>query len=436
MRFIDREHAGELLGRAVRELELEDAVVVALARGGVQVGARVARVLGVPFDVFVAREFGAPNRPEFIIGAVAEGDAQWVDRETADAEGLDAEQIARAVEAEQSRVLRQAQAYRKGRLLFDLRHRPVILVDDGIDSMGRVRAAIRGLRAQGADHVVLAVPMAPASTLNRLAPHVEEIVCLSMPEGMWAVDSWYDNDAPVEDNDVILALELAHDRMAPRPVLIPTRGASLDGLLTVPPNARAVVVFAHGGQSSRFSFRNRFVAEQLSEAGIGTLLFDLLTLNEYALDQLDQSLLFNVDLLTSRLVDAIDWVSSTVRPRRMGLFGAGTGAAAAFAAAARRPAVVEAVVSRGGRPDLVRAALPNVQAPALLVVGEKDREILALNRQSVPRMRRAPQFEIVNGAGHLFAEPGALEAVAQMTLEFFTEHLATPAHAETPFQDF
>lgn len=434
MRFRDREQAGDQLGERLRDLNLEDAVVLALPRGGVPVGARVARILGVPFDVFVARKLVAPRRAGFGIGAVAEGDAQWIDRETVASEGIGDEDIMNAVDAEQATVRGQVRMYRNGRLLPDLRHRPVILVDDGIATSATIRAAIEGLRLQGADHIVLAVPVAPPSILNRLAPKVEEIVCLSMPEGMWAIGSWYDDFEPVADSDVILHLDLAHDELKPRPVLIPTRGATLEGMLTVPLNAKGIVVFAHGGQSSRFSFRNRFVARQLSEAGIGTLLFDLLTINEYALDLLDQSLLFNIDLLTNRLVDAMDWLGANVRPqgRRLGLFGAGTGAAAAFAAAEKRPAVVEAVLSRGGRPDLARSSLPNVEAPVLLVVGGNDREILALNRQSIPAMRRAPQMEVIEGAGHLFAEPGGLERVAQLARHFFVQHLGTDPDLNAP----
>ncbi len=183
-----------------------------------------------------------------------------------------------------------------------------------------------------------------------------------------------------------------------------------------------VVVFAHGSGSSRLSPRNRYVAEVLHGHGLGTLLFDLLTDAE----SIDRRLVFDIPLLAERLEQALDWLGSrqeSGRPR-VGLFGASTGAAAALCAAAERPAEVAAVVSRGGRPDLAGAALGHVEAPTLLIVGALDAEVLELNREAARRMHCKTQLEIVPGATHLFEEPGALDAVANLAGAWFAHHLA------------
>lgn len=434
MRFRDRIQAGDLLGERLRSLGLKDAIVLALPRGGVPVAARVARKMGVPFDVFVSRKIGAPHRPELGVGAVAEGGMLWFDKRSAASVGLDDDGVERAAERERVEVVRRVQMYRKGRPLPDLRHRPVVLVDDGIATGGTVHAAIQALRALGVDHLVLAVPVAPPSTLGELAEHVEEIVCLSEPKDLWAIGAWYDDFKQVDDDEVLALLDAVHSPAVSREIVIPTRDAGLEGTLTLPAGAPGIVVFAHGSGSSRFSPRNRFVARHLSDAGLGTLLFDLLTSDEEAVDAIDASLRFDIELLTGRLVEAMDWLSSTVQPQgqRLGLFGSSTGAAAALAAAARRPASVAAVVSRGGRPDLAQASLAMVQAPVLLIVGGLDLDVLALNRQAAVMLPRSPRIEIIGGATHLFPEPGKLEAAAQVARAFFVEHLGSTATREAP----
>jgi len=199
----------------------------------------------------------------------------------------------------------------------------------------------------------------------------------------------------------------------------------LEGNLGVPQGAAGVVLFAHGSGSSRHSARNRAVAATFRQAGLGTLLFDLLSAEEEAMDAHTMLLRFDIALLATRLMCAVDWIGNRaeVRGLPMGLFGASTGAGAALVAAARRPAVVRAVVSRGGRPDLAGAALPSVQAPTLLIVGEQDPEVLALNRQAQQALRCANELEIIPGATHLFEEPGALDKVAQLACDWFLRKL-------------
>jgi len=208
-------------------------------------------------------------------------------------------------------------------------------------------------------------------------------------------------------------------------VSIPAGEVTLVGDLVVPAEAGAVVLFAHGSGSSRFSPRNRYVAGRLRTAGLATLLMDLLTAEEERRDRVRPGeLRFDVALLTERLVAAVDWLRSapSTRSLRIGCFGASTGAAAALDAAAERPAEVGAVVSRGGRPDLA-GALEAVRAPTLLIVGGADTAVLALNRGVLPRLRCEHRLEIVPGATHLFEEPGALEQVAGLAVAWFRRHL-------------
>jgi len=196
--------------------------------------------------------------------------------------------------------------------------------------------------------------------------------------------------------------------------------------LIIPQNAAALVLFAHGSGSSRHSPRNQFVARTLNDAGLGTLLFDLLTPDEEAIDMRTREHRFNIGLLAERLVHATRWVKQQKQTRdlRVGYFGSSTGGGAALVAAAELPQEVGAVVSRGGRPDLVGHALPKVQAPTLLIVGGDDDIVIELNEMARDQMRCKVKLEIVAGATHLFEEPGALEKVAKLASDWFDAHLA------------
>jgi dienelactone hydrolase len=211
-------------------------------------------------------------------------------------------------------------------------------------------------------------------------------------------------------------------------VRVPLGEVELAGILTVPPGARGVVVFAHGSGSGRLSPRNNAVAEVLVGDGLATLLIDLLTEEEELEDMRTARLRFNIPLLGRRVIGAIDWLESAsdVRELPVGCFGASTGAAAALVAAAERPQRVAAVVSRGGRPDLAGEALRRVTAPTLLIVGGNDPEVIRLNSQAQALLAGESHLEIVPGAGHLFEEPGALEQVARLTRDWFNRYLVGP----------
>jgi pimeloyl-ACP methyl ester carboxylesterase len=211
------------------------------------------------------------------------------------------------------------------------------------------------------------------------------------------------------------------NKILEKEVKIKLADVSLEGSLGLPSGAEGVVLFSHGSGSSRHSPRNNFVANLLRQSGIGTLLFDLLTEEE----DTRYETRFNIPLLTQRLIGATRWLIQEQKPKRLsiGYFGASTGAAAALEAAAKLPADVGAVVSRGGRPDLAMETLPFVKAPTLLIVGGNDFQVIDLNRLAYDQLTGKKEMDIIPGATHLFEEPGTLERVAELAVDWFTLHL-------------
>jgi putative phosphoribosyl transferase len=213
-------------------------------------------------------------------------------------------------------------------------------------------------------------------------------------------------------------------------VTVPANEGGLEGDLSLPKNTESVILFAHGSGSSRHSPRNQFVARYLNGLGFGTLLIDLLTKHEEAVDEVTRELRFDITLLSERLVKATDWIFSNLNMNniKIGLFGASTGAAAALVAAAARPNLVGAVVSRGGRPDLAGRALPAVHAPTLLIVGSNDFGVIELNEGALEKIRAPKKLELVPGATHLFEERGALEKAAGLAGDWFRSYLISQSH--------
>ena len=210
-------------------------------------------------------------------------------------------------------------------------------------------------------------------------------------------------------------------------VSVTVGSVSLKGNLGTPKRAEGIVLFAHGSGSSRSCPRNRYVAQVLREALLATLLIDLLTVEEEAIDLRTRHLRFDINLLATRLVDATDWLlqNPSTRHLRIGYFGASTGAAAALVAAVERPEAVGAIVSRGGRPDLAGSVLSRVQAPTLLIVGGSDRPVIEMNQSALAQLRTEKQLEIVPRATHLFEEPGALLEVARLASKWFLCYLTS-----------
>ena len=217
-------------------------------------------------------------------------------------------------------------------------------------------------------------------------------------------------------------------------VVIDAGGIALDGDLAVPSDARGLVMFAHGSGSSRHSSRNRHVAGELRRGNLATLLLDLLTPDEEQVDRHTRHIRFDIGLLAARLIGAMRWLDDNddTRGLAVGLFGASTGAGAALVAAARRPDRVDAVVSRGGRPDLAAEELPHARAPTLLIVGGRDTVVIEMNEQAMRRMKAPVRLEIIPGATHLFEEPGTLEQVARLAREWFVRYLGSNADAGSP----
>lgn len=220
--------------------------------------------------------------------------------------------------------------------------------------------------------------------------------------------------------------ELSSKSKSSSEIQIPIDSITLEGNLTIPEGVKGIVVFAHGSGSSRFSPRNRYVAQELQNEGLGTLLFDLLTAEEERIDMITAQLRFDIDLLADRLVSVTNWLLTNRETKNLniGYFGASTGAAAALIAAKEHANIIKAVVSRGGRPDLAEKALPDVKAPTLLIVGGEDYQVIEMNQWALDRLKaEQKELKIVSGATHLFEEPGTLEEVANLAGEWFKKYL-------------
>jgi len=442
--FRDRVEAGRRLAAVVAQLDLDEIgerngearptrepIVLGLPRGGVPVAAEVARALGTPLDVLVVRKIGVPTHPELAMGAIGEGDVRIVDDRLVSQIGSDKfEQVERV---ERRQLEERIRRFRGSEHVLDLRDRTVVVVDDGVATGSSARAACEVVRASGAAAVVLAVPVAPYDWTDRMGDAADRYVSVDTPFDFNAVGAFYADFTQVSDDDVTRILAQRdpdthrfgrNHRPTSKPhdeaVSIPVDSQSVEADLVIPADPVGVVVFAHGSGSSRHSPRNRSVAAALQRAGIATLLLDLLTMEE----ERHRANVFDVELLGSRLLVAIDWLADRpgLEHLPVGIFGASTGAAAALHAAAASDREVVAVVSRGGRPDLAGSALPKVTTPTLLIVGGRDEVVLDLNEQARARLGGPSRLDVVRGATHLFQEPGALEQVAELAADWFVEH--------------
>jgi len=444
MSFVDRTEAGRRLAEKLGHLRGSNAVVVGLPRGGVPVALEVARALGAPLDVILVRKLGVPFQPELGMGAIGEDRVRVINQEVMWETGVSAAELAEVERRERAELARRAERFRRGRSRIPLAGRTVVVVDDGIATGSTARAACQVARVEGAARVVLAVPVAPPDWTAELAGTADELVCVETPAPFFGIGMWYQDFTQTTDEEVVACL----DRAAASPVAgtvdaddppafdgeveVAVGPVCVPGHLMVPETSRGTVVFAHGSGSSRHSPRNRYVASVLNEAGLSTLLVDLLTTDE----ELDRSNVFDIELLAARLSAVTTWIRA--RPETsatpVAYFGASTGAGAALWAAADRGADVAAVVSRGGRPDLAAARLGEVRAPTLLIVGGADEVVLDLNRRAHRALRCESRLVVVPGATHLFEEPGTLEAVAGLARDWFLAHLgpADPGAVRSP----
>ena len=438
--FADRADAGRRLAERVDHLRGTDVVVLGLPRGGVPVASEVARSLATPLDVIVVRKLGVPFQPEVAMGAVGEGGVLVLDQDVVALAGVDRAELAAIERRERAELERRAQRLRGDRPPLSLTGQTVLVVDDGIATGATARAACRVARARGAARVVLAVPVCPPLMAASMRREVDELVVLETPADFAAVGQAYADFRPTGEEEVVELLRRSPQVVpAPTPtadrasaaadppvrdedVEVVTGPVHLAGHLTVPEHPLGLVVFVHGSGSSRHSPRNRYVAGVLQEAGLATMLFDLLTPDEEA----DRAAVFDIELLAARLARAAAWVREQPECRFLpvGFFGASTGAGAALWAAADPGADVVAVVSRGGRPDLAGPRLAAVRAPTLLIVGGRDEVVLELNEAAATRLRCEHRLMVVPRATHLFEEPGTLEAVAHLAGDWFVAHFS------------
>lgn len=430
--FADRIDGGRQLAARLRGLRDQNVVVLGLPRGGVPVANEVADALDAPLDVIVVRKLGVPFQHELAMGAIGEGGARVLDVEVVSATRVTESDIATVERRERSEMVARVARFRRNRDRIDLHGRTVVIVDDGIATGSTARVACHVARHLGAARVILAVPVGPVSTIENL-PEADEVVCLATPEPFTAVGNHYRDFSPTTDDAVIEILDAAAHRYggpgvgaAPARVVdvdvaIPVGSIQLEGHLHLPEATTGIVVFAHGSGSSRHSSRNQFVASVLNRAGLGTLLLDLLTPGE----ERDRANVFDIELLASRLVATAEWLTRLGETSRcrVGYFGASTGAGAALWAAADAGTQVAAVVSRGGRPDLAGPRLAAVRAPTLLIVGGADSQVLELNRHAQAQLRCPNELAIVEGATHLFEEPGTLAEAASLARDWFSRYL-------------
>jgi putative phosphoribosyl transferase len=439
MPFIDRQDAGRQLADRLQDYRGDDVVVLGLPRGGVPVAFEVAQALGAPLDVILVRKLGVPYQPELAAGAIGEGGVRVLDRDVLRHTQLTADELGAVERAERAELRRRTTRFRGGRTPVPLVGRTAIVIDDGVATGSTARAACQVARAHGARRVVLAVPVGAADAIAALRHDADDVVCLETPAWFRAIGQWYADFSQTSDEEVmqLLCREARRtDLTRPDPpardeeVEVFAGSIPLAGRLTIPENAVGMVVFVHGSGSSRHSPRNQYVSRMLNQAGLGTLLFDLLTHRE----ERRRDCVFDIEMLASRLVDVTDWLRDRIGGLRLGYFGASTGAGAALWAAADRRVGVAAVVSRGGRPDLAAPRLARVIAPTLFIVGGRDEIVLELNQQAQAAMSAETKLAVVPGATHLFEEPGALDQAGGLARDWFLRHLAAVAAFGSPVE--
>lgn len=432
--FENRSEAGRALAERLESFRGQDIVVLGLPRGGVPVAFEVAKALGAPLDILMVRKLGVSFQPELAFGAIGEDGARVINQAIVSAAHMSEDEMAGIEDRQRAELQRRSERFRGGRTPVPLAGRTAVLVDDGVATGATAKAACQVARARGAGRVVLAVPIGATDIDERFAGYADQVICLQKPDLFFAVGQGYRDFAQVSDDEVVDLLARARDgfraaasagaadppvrdeevRLAAGPV-------ELSGHLVIPERPRGIVVFVHGSGSSRHSPRNRYVADVLNEAGLATLLFDLLTPDE----ERDRANVFDIELLAQRLIGVTEWLATEPDTAALpvGYFGASTGAGAALVAAADPAVPVHAVVSRGGRPDLAGPHLHEVFTPTLLIVGGRDDVVLDLNRRAQAAIAGDCQLVVVPGATHLFEEPGTLAQAAALARDWFQRHL-------------
>jgi predicted phosphoribosyltransferase/dienelactone hydrolase len=369
--------------------------------------------------VIVVRKIGVPWQPELAMGAVGEDGVRVINKDVVRQARVPERELAEISAREMREVEARAVRYRGSRARVPLEGRTVVIVDDGIATGATARAACQVAKVHGVARIIVAVPVAPVGWTAGFDGVADECVAVETPASFVAVGAHYQDFDATEDDEV--EAYLAQQPAREDQVAVPCDGAVLRGTLSSPALPRGLVVFAHGSGSSHQSVRNRLVASRLVTAGFATGLVDLLTEAEAG----DRANVFDIEKLTDRLLVITRWLQQQTALDRLalGYFGASTGAAAALRATARLGDRVGAVVSRGGRPDLAESVLQEVRAPTLLIVGGADPVVLDLNKRVLSEFRCVTDLSVIPDATHLFAEPDALESVADLAAQWFGKYL-------------
>jgi putative phosphoribosyl transferase len=440
MVFADRADAGRRLAAKLGHLRGEPLVILGLPRGGVPVAFEVARALAAPLDVIVVRKLGVPFQPELGMGAIGEDGVRVLNPEIVRAARVSGEDIAVVEARERAELERRVRRLRGGRPRQPLAGRVAVVVDDGIATGSTARAACRVARAQGAARVVLAVPVAPPGWEAQIGADADEKICVDTPGMFFAIGQFYGDFSQTADEEVIACLQRAAPLAAgaragaadpddppasAREIEATVGDVKLAGRLAVPRQAAGIVVLAHASATGRHSPRSRYLSVVFHQAGLATLLADLLT----AAEQLDPAIVFDIGLLARRLAAVTQWVRAQpgVAGLPLGYLGTRTAAAAALRAAGEPGARVAAVVCRGGRPDLASARLASVRSPTLMIVAQQDEVLLRRHRQAQAELHCENRLAFVPGGSDLLEVPGALAAAAELSLDWFTSHLEPAA---------
>lgn len=420
MYFKDRRDAGEKLAAVLKLKAYEEPVVLGIPRGGAPVAAEVAGALDGTLAVIVARKLGAPGNPELAIGAITASGVTYVNTDIAGAIGASDDYI----EAERQR---QAQEARRREELFDghrrpsLKDRTVIVVDDGVATGATAIAAIRAVKAEGARHVVIAVPVGPEEMIDLLGREADEVVCLESDPGFWAVGQYYDDFSQVSDDDVRAILDAHRQPVAKDPsrrVNIKRENINLAGILTTPAGAGPfpLVIFVHGLGSGKDSPRNVTIAQHLVDAGIATLLFDLSGHGESSPDPHD-----GVEAYAADTHAAFAWAMARPEVKRdaVGIAGSSLGATVAVMALAEGRIEPATMVLRA--PPVEAEDLRRISVPSLILIGSLDP--LRPGVERAVRGCAGLTLSVVEGASHLFEEPGTLAEALRLTVGWFASHL-------------
>jgi putative phosphoribosyl transferase len=460
--FCDRIHAGQALARELRRFEWSsDVTVLGLACGGVSVAREVADALGAPLGVMVSRKIGVPGIEDVALGAVAEGSDRVVADSVAWYIGVPPHLVDRLAARERVEVERRARMYRAGQPMPAVKGRTVILVDDGVATGSTLRAAAFAIRNSRPRRIVAAVPIASRIGAAEVRADVDELFTVITPDRFDTIASWYEDYHRVSDDEVLSQLRRRRAAImsgrGARSDVLPDVGGRLSSAVLrddgrrdptersiaisgfsaplmadfgaaqhVPEyddtpryaRARGLVILANGGGSSRHGYRTRYMAGRFRLGGYATLRVDLLTREEQAEDGM--SIPFDIARIAGRLTSVCEWAlrEGLDGAHRTILVGAGTGAAAALATAARRPSRIFAVIARSGRVEMAGSLIRHVTAPVLLIVGASDRDTLQRNGEALRALPRGAVLIRVPRASQMFAEPGALGAVAEQSLRW------------------